>query len=105
MQLCFQALNAAHPPELAGYASSSAIKHSAQIPPSASAGYTILEALIATAITAIVGSGLWQLAASTRNLAQQSFQAAQPTCDAPSCSEITLGIECRCGDQVYAILR
>jgi hypothetical protein len=78
---------------------------STQLGFSGAAGYTILEALIATAMTSIVGAGLWQLAASTRTLVTRSFHASQPICDAPTCADRTRKIECQCGDQIYVIVR
>lgn len=68
-------------------------------------GHTILEALIATAMTAIIGAGLWQLVHSTRSLVERSFHTNQPDCDAPSCTDTTRGAECRCGDRVFVMVR
>jgi hypothetical protein len=68
-------------------------------------GYTIIEALIATAMTSIVGLGIWQLVASSCDLTYRSFRFAQPDCDQPSCTEATQGLRCRCDNQHYFIVR
>lgn len=68
-------------------------------------GYTLLEALIATSVTALVSAGLWQLVAATRTLAYTSFATTQPQCDAPQCSTTAQGTACTCGQDSYFIIR
>jgi|GEM_PF-3361344 len=75
-------------------------------PPSQTqAGYTILEALVATSLTSLVSVGLWQLVHSTRTLATARFEDSQPQCEAPQCSETSTQVLCTCGDIHYVTLR
>ena len=68
-------------------------------------GHTILEALVATSITAIVSVGLWQLVASTRTLAHSQFIDSAPTCEVPQCHETLRGFTCRCGPYTFLSIR
>jgi hypothetical protein len=68
-------------------------------------GYTILEALIATAITTLVSAGILQLATSTRTLASTSFKHLGPSCELPKCNEVANGFNCVCSERGYFVVR
>jgi hypothetical protein len=68
-------------------------------------GYTIIEALIATAITSIITTGLWQLTLSARTLTERNFKEAVPICDLPQCDGIATGLKCICGERHFFIIR
>jgi hypothetical protein len=69
------------------------------------AGHTILEALVATAITSLISVGLWQLVHSARTLANARFDDSQPLCEIPHCSDTPTQVLCTCGQLHYVTLR
>lgn len=68
-------------------------------------GYTILEALIATAITTLVSAGILQLVTSARSLASASFKHLGSSSELPKCNEVANGFNCICGERSYFIIR
>jgi hypothetical protein len=68
-------------------------------------GYTMIEALIAASITALISASMWQLVAATSKLVHASFLDASPDCDTPKCIEARGGVTCTCGSYSYFILR
>lgn len=74
-------------------------------PFSPQAGYTILEALVAAAMTSLVTIGVWQVVRSSSLLAGARFSDSQPLCDVPECSAHPTRIVCSCGHLQYVIIR
>lgn len=68
-------------------------------------GYTMIEAIVAASITALISAGLWQLVAATSKLAHASFIEIRSDCDTPKCMQTDSGVACSCGRYTYFILR